>query len=184
MALLITVSRFIEEVGVDEKVIVRLIRYVVTLPKAVESVAKVVGMTMAVLQFDTESRYATIAIGSLQPIDAPPSILLIPGEGMVILSYERDHVIFEVLVRTRFEIFRYRSGGTLEYDSSNTSNPFGTLTHMTYELWSPRWAKREIMIEAMRISDFANVYKPSQPFARPRLYPIKLQQLTLPAFLI
>ncbi len=99
MALLTTVSRFIEEVRVDEKVIVRLIRYV-----------EVVKMTAAVLQFDTESRYAPIEIDSLQPTDAPPSMLLIPGEGRVVLSYKSDHVIFDVLVRTRFKIFRYRSG--------------------------------------------------------------------------
>ena len=173
MVLLTTVDSSIEEVRVDEKVIVHLIRYV-----------EVVDMTAAVLQFDTESRYAPIEIDSLQPIDAPPSILLIPGKGMVILSYERDHVIIEILVRTRFEIFRYRSGGTLEYDSSNTSIPFGALTNMRYELWSPRWAKTEIMIKAKRISDFANVYKPSRPFARPWLRPIELQQLTLPSFLI
>lgn len=173
MVLLTTVDSAIEEVRVDEKVIVRLIRYV-----------EVVKMTAAVLQFDTESRYAPIEIDSLQPTDAPPSILLIPGEGMVILSYKSDHVIFDVLVRTRFEIFRYRSGGTLKYDSSNTSNPFGTLTNMRYELWSPRWAKTEIMIKAERISDFANVYKPPRPFARPQLYSIRFQQLTLPSFLI
>jgi hypothetical protein len=180
MVLLTTVSSSIEEVGVDEKVIVRLIRY-----------AEVVNMTTAVLQFDTESRYAPIAIDSIRPIDAPPSILLIPGEGMVILSYKSDHVIFDVLVRTRFEILRYGSGGTLEYDSSNTSIPFGTLTDMEYELWSPRWAKTKIMIKATRTSNFANVYEPSlygplrpRPFARPQLYPIELQQLTLPTFLI
>jgi len=184
MALLITVSRFIEEVGVDEKVIVRLIRYVVTLPKAVESVAKVVGMTMAVLQFDTESRHATIVIGSLQPIDAPPSMLLIPDEGRVVLSYESDHVKFEIWVSTVFKIRSYRSGGTLTYGSSNESNPFSTLTDMVYELWSPRWAKTEIMVKAIRTFDFANVYEPSRLPARPQLYPIELQQLTLPSFLI
>jgi hypothetical protein len=179
MVLLTTVTKSIEEVRVDEKVRVQLIRYAITLLKGDGN-----DTTGAVLQFDTESRYAAVIIGSLQPIDAPPSMLFIPGKGKVALSYVSDHVYFAIDVYTRFEILRYGSGGALEYVSTNTSNPFGTLTGMMYELWSPRWAKKEIMIKAMRTSDFANVYEPSRPFARPWLRPIELQQLTLPSFLI
>jgi len=179
MVLLTTVTKSIEEVRVDEKVRVQLIRYAVTSLKGDGD-----DMTRAVLHFDTESRYAAVTIGSLQPIDASPSMLLIPGKGRVILSYVSDHVYFAIDVHTRFEILRYGSGGVLEYVSTNTSNPFGTLTVMMYELWSPRWAKTEIMIKAARTSDFASVYEPSRLSARPQLYPIKLQQLTLPSFLI
>jgi len=179
MVLLTTVSKTIEEVRVDEKVRVQLIRYAVTLLKGDGN-----DTTRAVLHFEAGLRYPSVTIGSLQPIDASPSMLLIPGKGGVMLSYVSDYAYFAIDVHTRFEILRHGSDSVLEYVSTNTSNPFGTLTVMMYELWSPRWVKTEIMIKAARTSDFANVYEPLQPSAPPQLYPIKLQQLTLPSFIV